>query len=390
MAPEIRPKRIAVVVPRYGLVGGGEKFVYELTERIALSPDFQIHVFANRWRKGSEAVSFHHVPILPFPRFIGPLSFAHFAAKKIKQLGVDLIHTHERIFDADLYTAHGIPHQIWVREVRRKQPGLFDLALMGIEKRLLTGRCRYVLPVSSLTRDRLIRAFPGIDHKTRVLTPGVDTTPFDRFDRRECRKQIRDRYGLTETDNVILFVGMNFEVKGLAPIMEAFAILKRRKPDRPVKLLVVGKGDESRYRKVADQLGIGADTLFTGTWRDEIAPVYLASDLFIMLSSFDTFGLTVLEAMSAGLPVVISPTVGARDVVQNGINGYIVDPGKPEEVGDRMDQILNPNAYKDMAVNAHRTADAHTWTAMADQMAALYREIGSPQATTGGIEKGVF
>ena len=116
-----------MVVPRYGLIGGGERLVRELTERLAADPRWQVHVFANRWLAGTDAIAFHRVPILLFPRFLKPLSFALFARKKIDRVGIDLIHAHERILNAHVYSVHGIPHPIWVKEIRGK--GLF----IGVE-----------------------------------------------------------------------------------------------------------------------------------------------------------------------------------------------------------------------------------------------------------------
>lgn len=151
-----RRRRIAVVVQKYGLVGGGEKFVFELTERLALDPRWELHVFANQWRQGSDAVRFHHVPIIGFPRFLKPLSFAYFADRRIRTAGMDLIHTHERIFEADLLTAHGIPHATWVRDVRQKRPSLFDRAAAAVERRLVTSaRCRRIMAVSSLVEEKM-------------------------------------------------------------------------------------------------------------------------------------------------------------------------------------------------------------------------------------------
>lgn len=362
-----------MVVPRYGRVGGGERFVMALTEQLAAMDGLEMHVFANRWDVESAGVIFHKVPIIAFPRFLTPLSFAYFANQRIAKAGMDLIHTHDRILEADLFTAHGLPHATWIREVRRKRPSLFDRATAWTEARLIaSARCRKILPVSTLVQEKLVAAFPQSGSKIQVVTPGVDTTPFDTLDRQACRTQIRQRFGLAETDRVILFVGMNFEVKGLDAIIAAVARLKNLAPNRTAKLLVVGKGDEARYKKIARQKGIEQDIIFTGVWNDEIAPIYIAADLFVMLSTFDTFGLTVLEAMAASLPVIISPTVGAGDIVRPGENGYIVTPSQTPEVSRCMAQALSPKDNRRLAQGALQTARQYSWATMAKEMAALY------------------
>ncbi len=95
-------RKIAVVIPKYGLVGGAESFAAELTERIALNTRYNLHVFANRWTTHSERITFHKVPIFSFPKFLTTISFAYFAGLNISKMNFDLIHTHDRIFDADI------------------------------------------------------------------------------------------------------------------------------------------------------------------------------------------------------------------------------------------------------------------------------------------------
>ena len=365
-----------MVVPRYGRVGGGERFVMALTEQLAAMGGLEMHVFANRWETRSDGVVFHKVPIISFPRFLRPLSFAYFSNRQISKAGMDLIHTHDRILEADLFTAHGLPHTTWIREVRRKRPSLFDLATAWTETRLITSnRCSRILPVSTLVEDKIVAAFPQSAEKIQVLTPGVDTTPYETLDRQKCRARVRQQFGIDQNDRVILFVGMNFEVKGLDAIICALARLKKIAPGMTVKLLVVGKGDEATYKKMAHHKGIEKEIIFTGVWKGEIAPVYLASDLFSMLSVYDTFGLTVLEAMAAGLPVIISHTVGARDIVQEGENGHIVTPAQTEEVSRRMANALDPATNNRMANLARKTAIAHSWHSMAKKVALIYKEI---------------
>ena len=76
-------------------------------------------MFANRWRGEAPGITFHRVPIVRFPRSLTTPSFAWFANRAIAREGVDLVDTHDRIFEADLFTMHGIPHRLWVRDVRK-------------------------------------------------------------------------------------------------------------------------------------------------------------------------------------------------------------------------------------------------------------------------------
>lgn len=369
-----RIRRIAVVVPRYGLVGGGEKLVYELTERIATDQRWEIHVFANQWRKGSDRVRFHHVPVIRFPRFMAPLSFALFARQKIKRLGADLIHTHERIFDADIYSVHGIPHPIWVKQIRRKRfMGLFDHTLAYIEKSLVTKtKCRQLLAVSSITAENLNLAFDGVSDRIKIVSPGIDVSPFLRWQKQDCRQALRARYGWNDKDIVILFVGMNFEIKGLERIIRAMGVAARSSLPGTLRLVVAGKGNNRRYAQLADSLGLSGQVVFTGTVQSDIERIYLGCDIFMLLSHFDTFGLVVLEAMAAGLPVIISRNVGARDVVQNSCNGFVVDSEDLASIVEKIEVLARRDTREKMSRCAAETARACSWSAMADTVTDIY------------------
>ena len=234
-----------------------ERFAYELTERLSLNEKYDFHVFANRWQSDSDRITFHKVPIIRFPRFFTTISFAWFANKKISKMDFDLIHTHDRIFDADIFTMHGIPHHIWVHEVRKKSMSLFDRATCWVEKCLINNtRCKRFLPVSNLTKKKFLQEYKIKPEKIQVIHPGVDIGRFSRLDREHCRKEIREQFGIDPSDIVILFVSINFEIKELDYVMAAVGKAKASYPSRKIRLLVVGKGDYEKYSTFAQQTGI--------------------------------------------------------------------------------------------------------------------------------------
>jgi UDP-glucose:(heptosyl)LPS alpha-1,3-glucosyltransferase len=370
-------KKIAVVIPKYGLVGGAEQFAAELTERIARNTDYDIHVVANRWKVLSDRVTFHRAPIISFPKFLTTTSFAWFADRTIRAEGFDLVHTHDRIFAADLFTMHGIPHRLWVEEVRGKRPSLYDRATARTEERLIrNSRCRVRLSVSSLAKEYFLRAYPeatGVE----VLHPGVDLGRYDNPQRVALRGELRGRYGIAPSETVILFVSMNFEIKGLDHVLAGLSVLRSRESARPWRLLVVGRGNVRKYQRMGDNLGIGDRIVFTGALeREELVRIYWAADFFCMLSEFDTFGLTVLEAMASSLPVVVSAHVGAKDLVENGKTGFIVEhPGNAAGTADILGRMLDKSQRAPMAKEALRTARTHDWEAAAQRMSSIYEKL---------------
>jgi len=375
-----------VAIPKFGLVGGAEGFAAALTERIAADPRFEVHVFANRWVASSDRITFHRVPIVRFPRFLTTAGFAWFAGREISAAGpFDVIHTHDRIFRADVYTMHGIPHRRWIREVRGKGASLFDRALARVEDRLVSaGGCRRFLAVSELTRKIFLEEYPVDPGLVKVIHPGIDTAPYARLDRDRCRREVRNRFGIAADDPLILFVSMNFSVKGLDRLLKGLGCLRKRNPDARFTLLVVGRGDEKAYGRLARDLGLGHAVVFAGAVaREKLPEFYLAGDGYAMLSRFDTFGMVVLEAMAAGLPVLISGRVGARDLVREGVNGFIIEnPDDADAVADQAGRMLDGDLRARMGLEARQTARENSWDNVVARVLESYEEIRADRRMT--------
>ena len=366
--------KVAVVIPKYGLVGGAEGFVYALTERLAMRDEFEIHVFANRYRRGKAPIVFHRVPILVFPRFLKQISFAWFVNRQIKKATFDLVHSHDRIFRMNLFTMHGIPHGVWVRRMRNKHLSLFDRGMAWVEKKGLTGPpVPMVLPVSTLVKDELQRSYPVLESHIKVIHPGVSLERFAEMGNHDYRQEIRTRHGINKEDLVILFVGMNFEIKRLGLLIESISRLTPGDGDgSATKLLVVGKGKETAYMDMAREYGVANRLIFAGVTR-EVEKYYFASDIFAMPSVYDTFGMAVLEAMAARLPVIISRTVGAGDLVNDGVEGFVLDdPPTATELSKKIKFLSNEENRLKMGERARQQALKHDWDRVADQMATLY------------------
>jgi UDP-glucose:(heptosyl)LPS alpha-1,3-glucosyltransferase len=171
---------------------------------------------------------------------------------------------------------------------------------------------------------------------------------------------------------------MNFEIKRLSLLIRGVARCSETGNENPrLKLLVLGKGKQDKYLTLAHELGIADRIIFAGVTQ-EVEKYYLASDIFAMPSRFDTFGLAVLEAMAAGLPVIITRTVGARDLIDSGTQGFVL-PADPSPLGisEKLLFLMDDNHRMRMGENAREVAQRHTWDQRADQIAELYFNIAS-------------
>ncbi|MBI5687284.1 MAG: glycosyltransferase [Verrucomicrobia bacterium] len=151
------------------------------------------------------------------------------------------------------------------------------------------------------------------------------------------RPALRQRLGWAGESVVALYVGSFIERKGLDALLKAFAAATRDAP--ALKLALAGGGDqEGLLRALAAELGV-ADRV---TWlpfrqQAELWELYACADFFVLPTRRDTFGVVVLEAMAAGLPVLCSRFAGAvNDLVADGRNGWAFDPGNTAELSQRL------------------------------------------------------
>jgi len=208
-----------------------------------------------------------------------------------------------------------------------------------------------VLPVSTLVRNELLSVYDIPESKIHVIHPGVSLERFSSLDRKNCRLRVRSRHGLSGSDIVILFVGMNFEIKRLKLVIEGVAeFIREDKRGARLKVLVVGKGATTPYQTLARRLGIADRVIFAGVTRDA------------MPSRFDTFGMAVLEAMAAGLPVIITEKVGAKDLVTDGVQGFVLgEEPTPSDFGGKISSLLIQDNRLKMGEMAHKKALEHNW-----------------------------
>ncbi len=369
----MRRPRIAIIAEKYGTAGGSERFVQEVTERLAATGRYEFHVFTNRWCTKRTDITFHRVPRVKFPRFLRPWVFTALAQRRVASGGFDLVHAHWPTFRADVFSTHGSPHAHWIRNVLRRSPNLFDRAMMMIDRRMISGGARTTfMPVSSFLRDRFEEVFGTLPGEWIVQSPGVDVRRFAPDP--VAREQVRRDLGIPEAARVALFVGMNFQTKGLGRLIEGLAEARRLRPNDDLRLLVVGRGDTERFIRLARECGVERAVLFAGPRPMAIERCYAAADAFGLVSDFETFGMVVLEAMAAGLPVIVSDRMGARDLVREGEQGHVVPVSAPASLlGRRLADALDPEQGRRMGDAGRVVAERHGWQDVADAVERVYR-----------------
>lgn len=195
-----------------------------------------------------------------------------------------------------------------------------------------------------------------------------------------AREAFRRRHGLRPDDVAVLFVARNYALKGLEPLLEAFAPVAR--DFSKCFLLVCGSGRDRRFRRQVLRLGLADRVLFLG-FVDNIQECFAGSDAFVFPTFYDPCSLVVLEAMQAGLPVITTRQNGAGELLTEGIDGFVVEsPWSKDQLTDRMARLVGDADLRSrMGGNARLNVQGFTVKARQEELlAALYRAAGDPLA----------
>ncbi|MGH3443220.1 MAG: glycosyltransferase, partial [Nitriliruptorales bacterium] len=172
------------------------------------------------------------------------------------------------------------------------------------------------------------------------------------------------------------FVGRLERRKGLEQLVRAFVRVKRHRPT--VRLLVVGDGPERARCQQLLTARLRADVLFLGRVDEEDLPRFHASaDLYVAPNlGGESFGIVLLEAMAAGLPVVASDIPGFRSVIRDGVEGRLVPPGNVAALAEAIDALLANPALRDaLAEQAATSAERYDWPVVVDDLRRIYQRV---------------
>jgi phosphatidylinositol alpha-mannosyltransferase len=175
---------------------------------------------------------------------------------------------------------------------------------------------------------------------------------------------------------LLLFVGRLEKRKGLDTVIKAF--LRLRAGGHHLRLCVVGEGPERDRCQALIPPSLRTEVLFVGAVSHDELPRYHASaDLFVSpANGGESFGIVLLEAMSAGLPVAASDIPGYRTVMTDGIQGRMVPPGDGVALADALEALLaNPRLRQAMGAEGIRTAKEFSWPVIGARVEEMYRDV---------------
>jgi phosphatidylinositol alpha-mannosyltransferase len=208
-----------------------------------------------------------------------------------------------------------------------------------------------------------------------AIPNGVDNS-FLQVPPRSKVQELRSKLGIDDKQKIILFVGQLKRFKGLDTLIRAFKTIYKATDS---KLLIVGKGpEENTLGGLTSRLELSDRVVFAGFVSDDELPLYYhLSDVYALPSVLrvENFGITLLEAMAAGKPVVSSNLPGPDEVVDDGINGLLSKPGCAGSLAKAIFELLNDEKRaRIMGQNGKLKAMKYTWDKIAALFLSVYRQ----------------
>lgn len=203
--------------------------------------------------------------------------------------------------------------------------------------RWLDRHATYFVANSMASKTRFTQAERLPADRVEVIYNGLDPELFRTLDAQE-RLALRQQLGIAGDAPVVGIVANLRPVKGLRDFLAAAQLVTRRFPR--ARFVIAGEGeDEQPLRQLTEQLGLQDNVLLLGA-REDVPQLLQAFDVGVLSSHFESFSNSILEYVAAGLPVVVTDVGGAREVVREGENGFIVPPGDPQQMADRIERLL--------------------------------------------------
>lgn len=335
----------------YPTYGGSGVVATELGLALA-SLGHEVHFISyaipHRLTRFVENIYFHEVETSTYPLFehsLYDLSLTSKMLEVIEYEDLDLMHVHYAIPHA---VSAYLAKQVWKKSGKKIKfittlHGT-DITLMGLEPTFMPlvkfsiEESDGVTAVSRFLKEKTLTNF-NLKKEIEVIYNFIDIDKYRPAEDKPFRKHV------ASCGEKVLIHTSNFRV--VKRVTDTIRILEKVKKEIPAKLVLVGDGpDRSECERLARELDLHKDVIFLGK-QDAIEEILTAADLFLMPSQSESFGLSALEAMSCGVPVISSSVGGLPELIIHNETGYIAEIGDVDRMAKyAIDLLTNDKKYK--------------------------------------------
>lgn len=371
--------KLKIGITCYPSVGGSGVIGTELGKLLA-EQGHEIHFITSsmpfRLNKFYPNIYFHQVDVNQYSVFQYPpydLALASKMAEVVDREKLDLLHVH-----------YAIPHAICA--ILAKQMAAHpvkiittlhgtDITILGYDDSL-NNLIRFGIEqsdiVTAVSHSLVEETHQLIKPKKEIRT--VHNFIDERVYQRREMTHLKEEYGISEEEKVIIHISNFRKVKRVEDVIRSFALIEQQVPS---KLLLVGDGPElCAMTRLVKNLNLEGKVLFLGK-QDNVEELLSMSDLMLLLSEKESFGLVLLEAMACGVPCIGTRVGGIPEVIEDEETGYICELGDVQGIAEKAAELLKDGQlHKKMAEEAQRSIkERFSSEIIVSEYEAMYHEL---------------
>lgn len=335
-------QKLKIGITCYPTVGGSGVVATELGKMLA-EKGHEIHFISSslpfRLNKMYHNIYYHQVEVNQYSVFQYPpydIALASKMAEVIKRENLDLLHVH-----------YAIPHAVCAILAKQMSGTNIkivttlhgtDITVLGYDL-TMTDAIRFGIEQSdtvTAVSNSLIEQTYDLIHPQKKIVPVynfIDERVYKKMD----ATNLKDEFGIKPEEKVIIHVSNFRAVKRVPDVVKSFSLIQEK---ISAKLLLIGDGPEMTVvSKLVEKLNLKDKVLFLGK-QDNLEELYSMSDLMLLLSEKESFGLVALEAMACGVPCIGTNIGGLPEVIIDGETGYICELGNLNEIAEKSIHIL--------------------------------------------------
>lgn len=364
--------------------GGKETRLYEVSKRLARK-GHEVHIYTLKWWEGSKIKKENGVTLHGICRRV-----QIYAKNGIRSIGsalffslhtiIPLLEDKSDIVDIDhmpilqLYPARIVLwlkrkkmfatwHEVWGKNYWKSYLGKTKGHLAYILERLSVKLPDKIITVSDFTKSRLIIDLKAPPQKIYFITNGVDLEKIEHI------PAIKEKSDLVYIGRLLAHKKLDVLIKVVAKVKETFP---------QIKCNIIGQGPEKKKLiDLINELGVVKNVFLLGSLEEKEAIAYLkSSKIFVLPSEREGFGISVLEANAAGLPVivVVYPHNAAQHLIKKGINGFVCKPNIESITNQVLELINNVQLREQVMFNAKEFVKQFDWDRSVDKLLSIYKQ----------------
>jgi D-inositol-3-phosphate glycosyltransferase len=269
-----------------------------------------------------------------------------------------------------------------IRRIHQAEKDKFPEERIGIEE-MIVREANHIIAECPQDKDDMVAHYRANPRKISIVPCGFSSSEFYPIEKFVARKIL----DLPQDQHVLLQLGRMVERKGVDNVIKSMAYLKSL-PGKEFKLIIVGGDSEKledsncreykRLYNMAKRLNVLERVEFAGRKdRNKLKYYYNAADLFITTPWYEPFGITPLESMACGTPVIGANVGGIKFSIKDGITGSLVPPRQPKKLAQKILEVIgDQEKLNRMGLNAIKHVNTwFTWTKVAEQVHELYQYV---------------